>query len=69
MYNRNETIYFQCYMCIDRMWYNEINERDKLFGKQFKTAHNALHVIKFANSLYRVTVLHILYYPKLKQTY
>ena len=28
-----------------------------------------LHVIKFANRLYRVTVLYSLYYPKLKQTY
>ena len=44
-------------------------ERGKLFEKQLKTAHNALHVIKFANRLYRVTVLYSLYYPKLKQTY
>ena len=44
-------------------------ERGKLFEKQLKTAHNALHVIKFANRLYRVTVLYNLYYPKLKQTH
>ena len=51
------------------MLHNEANERDKLFAKQVETAHNALHVIKFANSLYRATVLYRLYYPKLKQTY
>ena len=48
------------------MRHNETNERDKLFVKQHKIAHNALHVIKFANWLYRVTVLYSLYYPKLK---
>ena len=51
------------------MWRNEINERGKLFAKQLKIAHNDLHVKKFANRLYRVTVLYSLYYPKLKQTH
>ena len=35
--------------------------KKKLFAKQFKTAHNALHVIKFENRLYRVTLLYSLY--------
>ena len=51
------------------MRHNETNERDKLFAKQLKIIHNALHVIKFANRLYRITVLYSLYYPILKQTY
>ena len=29
------------------MWHNETNEREKLFAKHLKKAHNALHVIKF----------------------
>ena len=42
------------------------NERDKLFAKQLKTAHNALHV-KFTNRLYRVIVRQSLYFPKLNK--
>ena len=42
------------------------NERDKLFSKQLKTAHNALHV-KFTNRLYRVIVRQSLYFPKLNK--
>ena len=57
---------FNVVWCIQDMWHNETNERYKLIAKQLKTAHNALHVIKFTNRLYRVTVLYSLYYPKLK---
>ena len=60
---------FNVVWCIYCMWLNEINERDKLFPKQPKTVHNALHVIKFANRLYRVTIPYSLYYTKLKQIY
>ena len=60
---------FNVAWCIYCMWHKETNETDKLFAKQLKTAHNALHVIKLANRSYRVTVLYSLYYPKLKQTY
>ena len=57
------------------MWYSVYTVCDimkqmketKLFAKQLKTSHNTLHAKKFANRLYRVTVLYSFYYPKLKK--
>ena len=52
MYNRRQTTYCNVVWCIYCMRRNETNERDKLFAKELKRAHDLLHVIKFVHTVY-----------------
>ena len=53
MYNRRQTTYCNVVWCIYCMRRNETNERDKLFAKELKRAHDPVHVIKFVHTVYQ----------------